>query len=314
MHGLHLIHRQSDHPNHDNAPKVDSFEYEAQIRENSDVYDFAIRTNSNPNDDNRHPFRTSEGPFRPFLTARGNLWPIAENSSYPYGKVLIRQGEKSSGEVLYLVGGRVTSSIRLADGRRLIVGIAMPGDILGLSSVISGLPSGITLETQYSCLITSFRREAFLAFLRGNPGACTNVATQLSRDCIVTYEQIPAIGPAHSAPARLALFLMNLCEMREHPGCGVRVYFSLTHAEIGEHLGESGETIAQRLTDFNSMRLLEIHPTNLVILNPGALANFARTTLNSVPLGFGVKSANYSEPAAREATTSINAEPISSKS
>src|SRR6266496_1882501 len=61
-------------------------------------------------------------------------------TSYPPGVVLF--SEKSAATGLFIIlSGEVKLSINSSDGKRLILSIAKTGDVLGLSAVLSGLPS-----------------------------------------------------------------------------------------------------------------------------------------------------------------------------
>jgi CRP/FNR family transcriptional regulator len=82
--------------------------------------------------------------------------------------------------VLFLLEGRVKLSMNSIGGRRLILGLSRPGDILGLTSAISGLPYEMTAEAQYPCRLRSFPRQIFLDFVLRNPVASQNVARELS--------------------------------------------------------------------------------------------------------------------------------------
>ena len=60
-----------------------------------------------------------------------------QNSVHPQGKVLFAAGELARG-IYILRSGRATSSISSHEGRVVILRIALPGDVLGLNSVLRG--------------------------------------------------------------------------------------------------------------------------------------------------------------------------------
>ena len=55
--------------------------------------------------------------------------------------------------IFIVVSGEVKLSINSSEGKRLILSIAKAGEVLGLSSVLSGLPSEMTAEIQYPARI-----------------------------------------------------------------------------------------------------------------------------------------------------------------
>jgi CRP/FNR family transcriptional regulator len=188
--------------------------------------------------------------------------------------VLFREEQQPS-SVLFLLEGRVKLSMNSIDGRRLIMGIAGPGEILGLTSAVSGLPYEITAEAQFPCVITSLQRRSFLDFLLRYPVACQNVARQLSLDYKGTCEQLRTLGLASSAPAKLARLLLEWCAAGQQTEHGARIQCSLTHGEIGEYIGVSRETVTRTLHDFKNREMVEQRGATLIVLSLRALEIYA---------------------------------------
>ena len=189
---------------------------------------------------------------------------------YPAAAVLIREEQQKS-DVLFLIEGRVKLSINSVDGRRLMVGIALAGDILGLTSAISGFPHVITAETQFPCVIATLKREAFLGFLVRCPMACQNVMHELSLDYNRAAQQLRIIGLTQTARAKLARLYLGWGKEGEQTTRGVRIQCALTHAEIGEQIGVSRETISRTMKDFRNQGLVEQRGSILVVKNLEAL-------------------------------------------
>ena len=104
-------------------------------------------------------------------------WP----TSYPPNVVLFREQQIAS-NVLVQLEGQVKLSINSMHGRRLILRIAKPGDILEVVSAFSGTPYVVTAETLHFCRIGSLRRQDFLSFLGRHPDAYQGLAQQLSAE------------------------------------------------------------------------------------------------------------------------------------
>jgi len=64
---------------------------------------------------------------------------------YPKGAVLFVEGQAPRG-IFVLCKGRVKLSICATDGKTLILKIAEPGEVLGLSATVSGKPYELTAE------------------------------------------------------------------------------------------------------------------------------------------------------------------------
>jgi CRP/FNR family cyclic AMP-dependent transcriptional regulator len=150
--------------------------------------------------------------------------------------VLFVEGELPS-IVLYLLQGQVKLSMNSSSGRRLILGIAHPGDTLGLAATVSGSRYDITVETLSPCKLASIDRETFLDFLARYPSAYKNVARELCLDRARAHERLRTLGPAVTAPAKLARLLLKWCNDGQKTDRGTRLSRSFTHEEIGECIG-----------------------------------------------------------------------------
>ena len=67
-------------------------------------------------------------------------------TAYPQGAVLFVEGQMPRG-IFVLCKGSVKLSINSPSGRTVIVKLAEPGEVLGLSATISGKPYEVTAET-----------------------------------------------------------------------------------------------------------------------------------------------------------------------
>jgi CRP/FNR family transcriptional regulator, cyclic AMP receptor protein len=199
---------------------------------------------------------------------------LAKSHCYPSMAILIREAEEPS-NVLISLDGKVKLSINSVGGRRLIVGIAGPGEILGLNSIISGFPYEITAEAQFPCMISSLERQSFLDFMLRYPVASKNMTRQLGMDYKRTTQQLRTLGLTLTAQAKLARLLMDWCPVSVHTGSGDRIHFPLTHGEIGEHIGVSRETVSRSLNELKNMGLVTQHGSIMTIPNRQALAIFA---------------------------------------
>lgn len=123
--------------------------------------------------------------------------------------VLLRENLVAS-RVLFLLEGRVKLYINAGGGRRLNLRIAQPGEIIGLTSALSGDPSEVTAETVLPCRMTSLNGPEFIDFLTRHPASYRGVAQELSREYYRVCRQLRRIGFGSSAPARVSR-LLELC-------------------------------------------------------------------------------------------------------
>ncbi len=126
---------------------------------------------------------------------------------------ILSEGQHPTSTIL-LLDGKAKLSLNSIDGRRLIVGFASPGDILGLASAISGAPYEITAEAQFKCVIASLPRQSFLDFLARSPVAARNVGRQLSGDFRRGVEQLRTLGLTANVQAKLARLIARMVSGR----------------------------------------------------------------------------------------------------
>lgn len=124
-------------------------------------------------------------------------------SDYPPATTLFVE-RQAPDNVLFLFTGQVKLSLNSSEGRRTILGVACPGETLGLASAFSGSPYDITAETVSPCMIASIERERFLKFLRCHPSAYANVARELCLECARACEQVRRLGLTVTASQKLS--------------------------------------------------------------------------------------------------------------
>lgn len=188
--------------------------------------------------------------------------------------LLLSEGEESD-KILFLLDGRVKLSINSTGGRRLVLGIAEPGDIVGLAAAVSGHPSEVTAEAQVPCCIASIPRGTFLDFLLCYPIASYSIGRQLGVEYKRACDELRVVGFSVTASIKLARLLVEWCAGGIETERGVRIQCSLTNEEIGEYIGVGRETVSRTLTDFRNRQLVHQHGSTMFITSLPALELFA---------------------------------------
>ncbi len=195
--------------------------------------------------------------------------------SHPGGKVLFSETQLSEG-VLVVIEGEVKLSINSSEGRRLSLRIAKPGEVLGLSSTLSGNPYEMTADTLYPAKIAHVSRQDFLNFLARNPEVYETVTREISRSFNLACEQLRMVGLSTSVPERLACLLLRWSDSGQETATVSHCRLSLTHEEIGEFIGASRETVTRTLSVFKNRRLVAQHGCTITIPSRDALESYAR--------------------------------------
>ena len=196
--------------------------------------------------------------------------------SYEANVVLFREREPVKA-LFVILDGAVRLSINSIHGRRLSLRIAKKGEIVGLSSSLSGAPYDMTAETINSSKIAVIDRQEFQQFLARHPDAYLSVTEELGRHIAIACSQLRTLGLSSSAPQKLARLLLEWSDNGQAMESEGRLHLSLTHAEIGDFIGSSRETVTRTLSDLKNRRLVAFRGCMMTIPNRAALENYAYT-------------------------------------
>lgn len=120
----------------------------------------------------------------------------------PRGATLFTEDRPARG-VYILCDGRAKLSICSENGKRLMLRIAGPGEMLGLSSTLSGTPYEVTAETLDASQVVFIKRKDLLKFLKDHREACMQVVHLLSGDLHTAYERVRSLGLARTRKPRV---------------------------------------------------------------------------------------------------------------
>lgn len=111
---------------------------------------------------------------------RRELAKSEQTSRAPRGTILVQCGI-SADRLTILNSGTAETSV-LVGGKMVSLGVAGPGKVFGLHSVLSGEPSHTSVICREECGVTVLPKDAFLGLLRRHPEAYVAVARLLSAD------------------------------------------------------------------------------------------------------------------------------------
>jgi CRP/FNR family transcriptional regulator, cyclic AMP receptor protein len=121
----------------------------------------------------------------------------------PRGEILIQEGRLPKG-IFVLCEGRAKLSVCSENGKRLMLRVAGPGEVLGLSATMSGKPYEITAEIMDNAQVAFIKRKDLLKFLRDYREACMQVVHLLSEDLHVAFDRVRTVGLARTRRSRIA--------------------------------------------------------------------------------------------------------------
>lgn len=158
----------------------------------------------------------------------------------------------------------------------MIVKLAEPGEVLGMSATISGKPYEVTAETIDPCQVNFVKRDDFLRFLKDDVAACFKVAEQLGEKYHNACKEVRALGLSHSAAEKLAALLLEWSAKNgESAKPEPRLKIRLTHEEIAQMIGTSRETVTRLFAEMKKQQIVQTNGSTLVIRNTAALNEIA---------------------------------------
>ena len=190
---------------------------------------------------------------------------------YSVGDLLFLEKEDAQG-VYVVCSGQIKLSFSSSMGKTLTLRIAKPGDLLGLTSTMSGTPHEVTAEVLQPCQVAFIRRSDFLHFIEKHPGAYAAVISQMSAQYKSACEQLRTVALSSSANEKLARLLLEWASEGTETQEGTQIRMPWTHEQIAECVGSTWETVSRTLGDFKIRRLISIKGATMVIPNRAALA------------------------------------------
>lgn len=208
---------------------------------------------------------------------------------YPKGSTLFVEGQTAS-EVYILCAGRIKLSTYSAEGRSLIIRIAEPGEVLGLSACIAHVPHETTAQAITDCQVSWVRNDEFVDLIENDPRVALNAIRELSNLYHKAHTLICSLGLSGSASDKLAKLFLGWCGRANDERRGVVIPMSHTHEELAEMIGTSRETVTRLMKRFKDRNLVLREGASLIIPDPKRL---------KAVIGSRMRAANAAGPIAK---------------
>ncbi len=195
-------------------------------------------------------------------------------SIFPAGAVLLAEAQPPRG--IYVVcSGRVKLSTMSREGRVLILRVAGPGEVLGLSAVMTGSACELTAETVEPCHVSFVERIRLREFLVRYPEAGVRCAEAVSREFQAAFQDVHDLVLARTSTEKLARLLLSWSEAPEAGEAEARLDSGLTHEEMAQMIGSSRETVTRLLGELRRKSLIRRDGPALIIQDRRALEALA---------------------------------------
>jgi CRP/FNR family transcriptional regulator, cyclic AMP receptor protein len=206
--------------------------------------------------------------------SRADFESVSMDFALPCGVVLFYENTPGT-QVLLIHSGRVKLSCTSRDDRTLLLKVAVPGDILGLSAVVSRSLYEVTAITVAPTILRRVRGGPFRSFLATHVEASLLAAQTLSEAYRVAFADVRRLALSGSSAARLAGVLLEWATAESVGKPEMRLTMALSHEDLGNLVGCSRETVTRTLGEFRRQKLIAIHGVSILIPFPEKLGRIA---------------------------------------
>lgn len=199
------------------------------------------------------------------------LEKLVENVVVAPRGLLFMQGDEAA--FLYTVtGGCIRLSKDLADGRRQVVGFALPGDFLGLSL---DKRFGFSADALDAATLCRFERKVFTSFVEEHPLMLRKLHQFAAHELTIAQEQMLLLG-RRRADERVAAFLLAWRErLHRLTGADHTLVLPMTRQDMADYLGLTIETVSRTISAFARNKWIVVVPDGLRLSDMAALKALA---------------------------------------
>ena len=186
-------------------------------------------------------------------------------------ETLLVQGQPAP-TVYNITSGTVRLYTLLSDGRRQIVGFAMPGDFIGLSMRETASISADAIDSVEAC---AFTRATYSALADSKPFLLRRLHAQASHELTLAQEQMMLLG-RRNAEEKIICFLLAIQQRWARIGRpSVTVPLPMGRQDIADFLGLTIETVSRTLTRLARDRTILLVPDGVRLVNGSRMAMVA---------------------------------------
>ncbi|MGL4495022.1 MAG: Crp/Fnr family transcriptional regulator [Beijerinckiaceae bacterium] len=196
---------------------------------------------------------------------------LSRASCYAPRATLMAESEPSA-NVFNLTQGMVRLSKSLPDGRRQIIGFAIPGDFLGLDLEGQYSFTAVAVDHASAC---RFPRKVFMEALQEKPALMARLHAITAHELTLAQEHMVILG-RRSAEEKLAAFITGLrTRLSRISHVGAHVPLAMSRQDIADYLGLTIETVSRTFGKLAKAKVLVVTPDGVRILDEARLKHLA---------------------------------------
>ncbi|MHB2208044.1 helix-turn-helix domain-containing protein [Methylobacterium sp. CM6257] len=199
------------------------------------------------------------------------LEALSQHLTLDKGQVLFGQGELAN-SVFNVIEGSLRLARLLPDGRRQVMGFALPGDFLGLAPEERHSVSAEALTPVKTC---RFGRQDFVGVVEAKPHLLKSLHERAGYELTLAQNQMVLLG-RRTAEEKVAAFLLSLRERYARTGhSSVTVELPMGRQDMADHLGLTIETVSRMLTRLDRAHAILLVPGGVRLLDTAHLERLA---------------------------------------
>ena len=180
------------------------------------------------------------------------------------GELVYCEGVNATGA--YIVRrGKVKLVASSSDGKALILRIALPGEIIGLSAALSTRSHDTNAEVLEPTSVAYIKTSTLYELMEKSSDLALRLAEQLSIEYSSLCQELSTLGLQRSAISRLAKLLAGLLDGTEPVRGKIQLTCNLTHEEMAQMIGTSRETVTRLLRELRDQGIATLKNNILVI-------------------------------------------------
>jgi CRP/FNR family transcriptional regulator, anaerobic regulatory protein len=170
------------------------------------------------------------------------------------------EGEERA-HIFIVRSGAICFSRMLPDGRRIVLGFAYPGDIIGIGSDFHNCDAQTVQVTRLEAIpAASFKRAVI-----DDPGLGKRATAAVHQALDAAYQHVVVISKL-SANERLASFLMALSDRNAKHGLSpLSIILPMRRLDIADYLGLTIETVSRTFTIFKNAGLIAMDQASIIV-------------------------------------------------
>lgn len=191
------------------------------------------------------------------------------------GRVLVHEGQKDPATYVLVSGWAISYKVQ-PNGERQIVGIQVPGDILGLRSLLTKR-SDQSIEAILSIQAAEIEVFDLVEAFMKTPRVATAILCAASQDKAIVVERLGSIG-RRDAEVRIIHLLLELCYRLTSVGLGTKAGYAcpLTQSHLADALGMSPVHVNRVLRKLREARMVTFRDGFVTFTDHDRLAAYSR--------------------------------------